>query len=61
MKFKSAPEKRLVSSQVNLDILNEFRQVQESAKERELKITLGDAMEEGMKHVCIEYYKLVSK
>jgi hypothetical protein len=58
MKFRSAPEKRLVSSQVNLDVLNEFRQVQDAAKEREMKITLGDAMEEGMKHVCAEFYKL---
>lgn len=61
MKFRTAPEKKLISSQVNLDILNEFRQVQDLAKERELKITLGDAMEEGMKQVCAEFYKLVSK
>jgi hypothetical protein len=59
MRFRSAPERVLVSCQVDLDVHNAFKQIQEKAKERELKITLGDAMEEGMKHVCSEFYKLV--
>jgi hypothetical protein len=53
------PERVLVSCQVDLDVLNHFKQVQEKAKQQELKITLGDAMEEGMKYVCTEFSKLV--
>ena len=59
MKFRSAPERVLVSCQVDLDVLNNFKQVQEKAKQRELKITLGDAMEEGMRNVVTEFLKLV--
>lgn len=59
MKFRPMPERVLVSCQVDLDVLNHFKQVQEKAKQQELKITLGDAMEEGMKYVCTEFSKLV--
>jgi hypothetical protein len=59
MKFRSAPERILISCQVDLDVLNNFKQIQEKAKQRQLKITLGDAMEEGMRNVVTEFLKLV--